>query len=113
VHYFTADMADNSDHRGEEAAYLADMRSAIGDKAADALARIARELGLDYAGIDFGIDAAGDVLLFEANATMVIAQPDADPRWDYRRASIRKILDAVDAMIKSRAGATVQRQLSG
>jgi glutathione synthase/RimK-type ligase-like ATP-grasp enzyme len=105
VHYFTADMADNPDHRGAEAAYLADMASAIGDKAVDALGRIARELGLDYAGIDFGVNAAGDVLLFEANATMVIAQPDSDTRWDYRRASIRKILDAVDAMIKSRAGA--------
>jgi glutathione synthase/RimK-type ligase-like ATP-grasp enzyme len=113
VHYFTADMADNADHRDEEAAYLADMRTAIGDKAVDALARIARELGLDYAGIDFGIDAAGDVLLFEANATMVIAQPDADARWDYRRASIRKILNAVDAMIKSRAGAAVQAEFSG
>jgi glutathione synthase/RimK-type ligase-like ATP-grasp enzyme len=113
VHYFTADMADNADHRGEEAAYLADMRFAIGDKAVEGRARIAYELGLDYAGIDFGIDAAGDVLLFEANATMVIAQPDADARWDYRRASIRKILDAVDAMIKSRAGAAVQRQFSG
>jgi glutathione synthase/RimK-type ligase-like ATP-grasp enzyme len=110
VHYFTADMADNADHRNEEAAYLADMRSAIGGKAVDALARIAHELGLDYAGIDFGISTAGDVLLFEANATMVIAQPDADARWDYRRASIRKILDAVDAMIKSRAGATVRRR---
>ena len=103
VHYFTADMADNSDHRGEEAAFLADMQAAIGENAVKALGRIASELGLDYAGVDFGIDAAGDVLLFEANATMVIAQPDSDPRWDYRRASIRKILDAVDAMIKSRA----------
>jgi glutathione synthase/RimK-type ligase-like ATP-grasp enzyme len=104
VHYFTADMADNSGHRSEEAAFLADMQAAVGEKAVRALGRIASELGLDYAGVDFGIDAAGDVLLFEANATMVIAQPDSDARWDYRRASIRKILDAVDAMIKSRAG---------
>jgi glutathione synthase/RimK-type ligase-like ATP-grasp enzyme len=113
VHYFTADMADNPDHRAEEAAYLADMCSAIGDKAVGALGRIARELGLDYACIDFGISEAGDVLLFEANATMVIAQPDADARWDYRRASIRKILDAVDAMIKSRAAAAQRRGRDG
>ena len=49
--------------------------------------------------IDFGLVAGGDLLLFEANATMVIAVPDADERWAYRRAAIGKIIDAVVAMI--------------
>ena len=51
----------------------------------------------------FGLMPSGEVLLFEANATMVIAQPDADPRWDYRRAPIQKIIDAARAMVKARA----------
>jgi hypothetical protein len=38
-------------------------------------------------------------LLFEANATMVIAVPDADERWAYRRTAINGIIDAVVAMI--------------
>ena len=104
VHYFTSDMADQPDHRAEELAFLTDMPSVIGGKAMAALAAICRALGLDYAGVDFGLSAAGDLLLFEANATMVIASPDGDPRWAYRRGAITDVIEAVTAMIKQRAG---------
>jgi tetratricopeptide (TPR) repeat protein len=103
VHYFTSDMAEQPDHRREEAAFLQDMPAALGNKAIAALERIQTALGLDYAGIDFGIGPAGELLLFEANATMVIASPDADPRWAYRRAAIGTILEAVVAMIMAKA----------
>jgi glutathione synthase/RimK-type ligase-like ATP-grasp enzyme len=99
VHYFTSDMADKPDHRAEEEVFLKDMRAALGDKAMAALQGIRDALGLDYAGIDFGLAPNGDLLLFEANATMVIAVPDADERWAYRRAPISRIIDAVVAMI--------------
>ncbi len=103
VHYFTSDMADKPDHRLEEARFLADMPGALGGKAIAALERIQHALGLDYAGIDFGLSPDGDLLLFEANATMVIAPLDADERWAYRRAAIGKILDAVVAMIMQKS----------
>jgi glutathione synthase/RimK-type ligase-like ATP-grasp enzyme len=103
VHYFTSDMAEQPDHRREEAAFLSDMPTALGHKAIAALERIQDALGLDYAGIDFGIGPDGDLLLFEANATMVIAPPDADERWAYRRAAITAILDAVVAMMMRKA----------
>ena len=51
-------------------------------------AEIRDTLGLDYAGVDFATAPNGDLLLFEANATMVIAVPDSDPRWAYRRDAI-------------------------
>jgi glutathione synthase/RimK-type ligase-like ATP-grasp enzyme len=84
------------------------MPGVLGDRACHALEGIRDALGLDYAGIDFGLNADGDLLLFEANATMVIAVPDDDERWAYRRTAITQILDAVVAMIrqKSAAGAT-------
>ncbi len=99
VHYFTSDMADKPDHRLEEANFLSDMRAVLGDKAVAALERIRDLLGLDYAGIDFGLGRNGDLLLFEANATMVVTPPDPDERWAYRRSAITRILDAVVAMI--------------
>ncbi len=99
VHYFTSDMADKPDHRLEEASFLGDMPAALGDKAIAALEQIRDALGLDYGGIDFGLGPDGDLLLFEANATMVIVPPNPDERWAYRRAAIGKILDAVVAMI--------------
>ncbi|MGA7074396.1 tetratricopeptide repeat protein [Bradyrhizobium sp.] len=103
VHYFTSDMADKPDHRKEEMAFLADMRAVLGDKAIAALHAICGRLALDYAGIDFGVNAQGDLLLFEANATMVIASPDNDPRWAYRRGAISAVIDAVVAMIRQKA----------
>jgi glutathione synthase/RimK-type ligase-like ATP-grasp enzyme len=99
VHYFTSDMADKPDHRREEARFLADMPAALGDKAMAALENIQNVLGLDYGGIDFGIGPNGDLLLFEANATMVIAPVDPDERWAYRRTAIRTTIDAVVAML--------------
>jgi hypothetical protein len=105
VHYFTSDMAEKPDHRREEAGFLGDMRGTLGDKAFAALTRIRDALGLDYAGIDFGLGPDGELLLFEANATMVISSPDPDERWAYRRSAIGTILDAVVAMIRQKSAA--------
>jgi hypothetical protein len=103
VHYFTADMADNPEHRAEDARFLADMSGVLGRRAMAALAEIQKTLGLDYGGIDFGLNAEGNVLLFEANATMAIISPDADKRWDYRRAAVEQIYRAVLKMLMGRA----------
>ncbi len=99
VHYFTAAMADDTAHRAEEHRFLRDMPGCIGPRAMAALAEIAAVLGLDYAGIDFGLAADGSVLLFEANATMVINPPDADAIWDYRRPAVAAALDAAARLL--------------
>jgi hypothetical protein len=113
VHYFTSDMAEQPDHRAEEAIFLKDMRAALGDKAMRALEGIRDALGLDYAGVDFGLSADGDLLLFEANATMVIAVPGPDERWAYRRAAIGGIIDAVVAMIMRKANVSIRAHMAG
>jgi hypothetical protein len=107
VHYFTADMADRPDHRAEEAAFLADMRAVLGPSAIAALQAIAATLGLDYAGVDFGLAADGGLLLFEANPGMVIQPPGPEPIWNYRRAPIGAALDAMKALLLTKAGAAV------
>ena len=68
-----------------------------------ALAGIRDTLGLDYGGIDFGLNAAGEILLFEANATMVVNPPDPDPRFAHRRDAVTHILEAVKVMLMNRA----------
>ncbi len=99
IHYVTADMADNAAHRAEEARFLDNMAGVLGSRAMAALAEIQNILGLDYAGIDFGLNASGDVLLFEANATMTVLPPERDRRWDYRRDAVQLVEDAVRKMI--------------
>ena len=98
VHYFTADMGIEEDHRREEQCFLEDMDQALGPKLMDTLTRIAAELGLDYGGIDFAAGQDGALLFFEANATMVIVPPPADPKWDYRRTAIARALVAAKAL---------------
>ena len=104
VHYFTAEMADHPEHRAEEAAFLSDLPRVLGPRALAALTRIRDLLSLDYGGVDFGLGADGEVLLFEANATMVVNPPDQDERWTYRREAVERILDAVRRMLAAKAG---------
>jgi tetratricopeptide (TPR) repeat protein len=103
IHYFSADMAERPDHRAEEERFLTNMAEFVGPKAMAGLEAIERTLGLDYGGIDFGIGAEGDILLFEANATMVVEQPSDDPRWDYRRTAVSRIHNAVAEMLMKQA----------
>ncbi len=103
VHYFTADMADRADHRAEDARFLENMPAVLGSRAMEALAGIQALLGLDYGGIDFGLNPRGEILFFEANATMVVNPPDPGERWAYRRPAVERIFAAVRAMLTAGA----------
>jgi hypothetical protein len=105
IHYFSADMRDRAEHRAEEANFLADMPGVLGPKAMAALEALSAAMGLDYGGIDFGLNQQGEILLFEANATMVVEQPDGDTRWDYRRAAVERIHTAVRDLLMTGARA--------
>jgi hypothetical protein len=104
IHYFTADMADNPEHRAEDAEFLENMPGVLGPRAMAALEEIQSRLGLDYGGIDFGLSAGGEILLFEANATMVVNPPEPDEKWAYRRPAVERIYAAVRRMLMARAG---------
>jgi aromatic-L-amino-acid decarboxylase len=105
VHYFSADMRDHAEHREEERKFLGDMPGVLGAKAMAALERLLAAMRLDYGGIDFALSQNGEILLFEANATMVVEQPDGDPRWDYRREAVERIHAAVRDLLLTGAGA--------
>lgn len=66
-----ADMVDSPENRSQDTAFLDDMAGFVGARGTAALERIS-SLDLDYCGIDFAVNAAGDILLFEADATMVL-----------------------------------------
>jgi aromatic-L-amino-acid/L-tryptophan decarboxylase len=102
IHFFSADMADSPAHRAYDAAFLENVAGVLGSRALDALRQIQRELGLDYGGIDFGLNENGDVLLFEANATMAVIPPSPDTIWDYRRPAVERIYLAVLTMLTQR-----------
>jgi glutathione synthase/RimK-type ligase-like ATP-grasp enzyme len=89
----------DSQAASEDATFLADPAAVVGPRAYAALHAVRDELRLDYAGVDFGLDAIGNVLLFEANATMSAPWPATG----YRREPIARIRTAVQEMIAHRA----------
>jgi hypothetical protein len=105
VHYFSAAMGEDAVYREEERAFLTDPRGALGDAAYTAIEHVVAMQDLDYGGVDFAIDAAGRVVVFEANATMLIAPPAAEPHFAYRQPAATSALEAARAMLVRRAGA--------
>jgi hypothetical protein len=79
------------------------MAQVLGAGAMTALEQICANLGLEYAGIDFALGVDGTVLLFEANAAMVVFPPGPDPIWDYRRPAITNILASATRMLVKHA----------
>ena len=109
VHYFSADMSESEGNRAEDAAFLRDMRGVLGPRAISALEAIFATLDLDYAGIDFALDATGSVVVFEANATMVLVRPPDDERFAYRRAPVERAFEAVSILLRNKALAQASR----
>jgi glutathione synthase/RimK-type ligase-like ATP-grasp enzyme len=107
VHYFTAAMRDDAKVQAEEARFLNDMASVLGPSAIAALNSIQSMLGLDYAGVDFGLDRSGDLVVFEANAVMTIVSPDGSSQWDYRRAPIAQAIAAARNLFIARAASPI------
>ena len=103
VHYFRADMAQSAANRRKDAAFLADMASVVGPRGMVALERINAALDLDYGGIDFAVNGQGDILFFEANATMVMIPLAPDEKWTYRRPAFDNVFAAVRNMLTARS----------
>jgi Tfp pilus assembly protein PilF len=101
VHYWTSGMDQDADRRDEERRFLTDPTAAIGSGAMTALGAIGERLGLDYAGIDFGLLSDGRLVVFEANATMLV-HPERDPCFVYRNPAVRAIRSAFEAMLDRR-----------
>ena len=104
VHYFSSDMDKEAAYRAEEAAFLDDPAAFLGPRAMATLTALGDAVGLDYFGMDFGLGPDGNLLLFEANATMVLHPPTNESHWDYRRAATENALQAARRLFIARAG---------
>jgi tetratricopeptide (TPR) repeat protein len=97
VHYWRAEMTDRMQQ--EEVAFLSDFRSVFRGESGGVLYEIARRLDLDYAGMDCSILPDGRVLMFEANATMLVHLRESS---ECKLAHIKRIVHAMTDLIRGR-----------
>ncbi len=102
IHYYNAPMADNAWMRAEEAAFLADFNAVFGPALQHTLRELAHALGLDYFGIDCSIDPDGRLLLFEADAAMIVHTGDPIELYPYKHEYVPRIFKALERMIDTR-----------
>jgi glutathione synthase/RimK-type ligase-like ATP-grasp enzyme len=105
VHYVSADMTRHQWKIDEERRFLEDARGVLGEQAMNAIVGIGQRLGLDYCGIDFTLLLDGRVLVFEANATMLVHREDVDGLIAHKNAFVQCIVDAFEQMQIRRTGA--------
>ena len=105
VHHFRTDMANHAWMRKEEERFLDDMGGVFNVEQQNALRAIARATALDYGGVDCGLDPNGQIVVFEANASMLVHDEKTED-FSYKNRYIAKIKNAFDAMLS-------QRRMSG
>ena len=98
VHHFRTDMANQKWMRMEEERYLQDMGSVFSAEHQNALRAVAKATGLDYGGIDCGLNRDGRIVVFEANASMLVHDETTED-FEYKNQYIAKIKSAFDSML--------------
>lgn len=101
VHHYTTDMGKHVWMQQEEAVFLRAPETVFSPANYASLRAIQQAIGLDYFGIDCGLDSKGDVVVFEVNASMLVHDHNAD--FPYKDPYVAVIKRAFDAMLEKRA----------
>lgn len=101
VHYATADMLAQPGKCAEERKFLEDPGAVLGTAGMTALRAIGKRLDLDYAGVDFTVLPNGRLLVFEANATMLV-HPEQQAEFAYKNPAVHRIVEAFGALLDGR-----------
>lgn len=104
VHYATANMLSAPWKLEEERRFLEDPASVFGEAGMVAIRAIGMALDLDYAGMDFTLLADGRLLVFEANATMLVHPEESVAAFKFKNPYIQRIFDAVELLLQRVTG---------
>jgi Flp pilus assembly protein TadD len=102
LHHISTDMAHHAWMQQEEAAFLGEPSAVFGPPQMQALHAIRARMGLDYFGIDCGLDRDGNVVVFEVNASMLVHARNEG--FLYKTPAVERIKCAYDAMLRKLAG---------
>jgi tetratricopeptide (TPR) repeat protein len=102
LHHDSTDMDQHVWMQQEEAAFLANPGALFNTSHYATLNAICERIGLDYFGIDCGLDRAGNLVVFEVNASMLVHEHNE--AFPYKDPYVRAIKREFDAMLAQRAG---------
>jgi tetratricopeptide (TPR) repeat protein len=97
LHHDSTDMASQPWTQQEELAFLTDPATVFDARHYQALRVIRERTGLDYFGIDCGLDRSGDLVVFEVNASMLVH--DGNEKFPYKAPFVQRIKTAFDEML--------------
>lgn len=101
IHHFRTDMGNHAWMQAEEGGFLRAPERVFNPAQFAALRAIREAVGLDFFGIDCGLDRAGNLVVFEANATMLVH--GRNPEFPYKTPAARQIKTAFAAMLAKAA----------
>jgi tetratricopeptide (TPR) repeat protein len=104
VHHTSTDMVHHQWMQQEEEAFLSDPTTVFNAGHYQALQAIQSRVGLEYFGIDCGLDRAGNLVVFEVNASMLVHARNED--FPYKAPFVLRIKQAFDAMLQKLATAS-------
>ena len=99
VHYESADMPGDPERLAEERRFLDDPEAVLGPQAMAAIRAIGARMDLDYCGIDFTLLPDGRVLVFEANATMLVHRELERGPLAHKNPAVETICAAFQALL--------------
>ena len=98
VHRDSTDMANQRWMQQEEEAFLNDPATVFNSGHYRVLREIQQRIGLEYFGIDCGLDRAGNLVVFEVNASMLVHDQNRD--FPYKAPFVHRIKSAFDEMLR-------------
>ena len=99
VHHFRTDMTNQPWMRREEESFLQDTGLVFDEPHQAALRAMAAATGLQYCGIDCALHRDGAIVLFEANAAMLV-HDEQDAVYAYKNRYVARIKSAFEAMLR-------------
>ena len=103
VHYLNAGMAESEAKRAEEAAAMARFDEDFAARHAPAFAAMSAALSLDYYAVDCAETPEGELLLFEADVSMIVHALDPEDLYPYKRPAMARLFAAFSAMLREKA----------
>ncbi len=105
LHHVNTDMANQPWMQQEEEAFLNNPAAVFSPAHYQALQTIRERIGLEYFGIDCGLDVSGNLVVFEVNASMLVH--DRNEGFLYKTPAVHRIRLAFEAMLRKFAAVDV------